>query len=248
MFDLGGRTALVTGASRGIGRATARALAAQGAHVVVGYHQGREQAAAVAQAITADGGQAEPLGFDVGAADGAEQAVAALAKRLGRLDILVANAGVARDALLPRLKHSDLDFVWDVNVRGAMACIRGALRSMMRARWGRVVLLTSVAGEMGNAGQAAYASSKAALIGLAKTLAREYASRSITVNAVSPGLIETDMTSGMTDAMRERVMPAIPLGRTGTPADVAAAVVFLCSEEAGYITGQVLRVNGGMYV
>lgn len=248
MFDLADRTALVTGASRGIGRAVAEALASRGAYILVGYHHGSEQAAAVVEGIVAAGGHGEAIGLDVADMGATEQAIAEAAKRLGRLDIVVANAGIALDALLPRLKEPDLERVWAVNVKGAIACARGAVRTMMRARWGRIVFMTSVAGEMGNAGQAAYASSKAALIGLTRSLAREYASRSITVNAVSPGFIETDMTRGVSDAMRERVLPAIPLGRTGTPDEVAAAVVFLCAEEAAYVTGQVLRVNGGMYV
>jgi 3-oxoacyl-[acyl-carrier protein] reductase len=224
----------------------AEALAQRGAHVVVGYHSGAERAEAVADGIRAAGGAAETVGFDTADMAAAERAVADAAKRLGGLDILVANAGIAIDGLLPRIKEADLDRVWAVNVKGAMACARGAIRTMMRSRWGRIVFLSSVAGELGNAGQAAYASSKAALIGLTRTLAREYASRAVTVNAVSPGLIETDMTSGIPDAMRERVLQGVPLGRIGTPGDVAAAVVYLCSEEAGYVTGQTLRVNGGM--
>jgi 3-oxoacyl-[acyl-carrier protein] reductase len=247
MFESAGRNALVTGASRGIGQAVAEALAQRGAHVVVGYHRGAEQAEAVAGGIRAAGGSAETIGFDTADMAAAEQAVAEAAKRLGGLDILVANAGIAVDGLLPRIKEADLDRVWAVNVKGAMACARGVIRSMMRSRWGRIVFLSSVAGELGNAGQAAYASSKAALIGLTRTLAREYASRAVTVNAVSPGLIETDMTRDIPDAMRERVLQGIPLGRVGTPQDVAAAVVYLCSEEAGYVTGQTLRVNGGMF-
>jgi 3-oxoacyl-[acyl-carrier protein] reductase len=247
MFDLSGRVAVVTGGSRGIGRATALALAGQGATVVVGYHRGEQQAVEVVGAIEAAGGAADAVRFDVADLAAAERAVADAAKRFGRLDILVANAGIAIDGLLPRLKETDLDRVWAVNVKGAMACVRGALRPMMKARYGRIVLLTSVTGEMGNAGQAAYASTKAALIGLAKTLAREYASRSIVVNAVSPGFIETDMTSDIPPQVRERALQGIPLGRTGSAAEVAAAVAYLCSEEAGYVTGQVLRVNGGMY-
>lgn len=246
MFDLSRRTALVTGASRGIGRATATALASRGARLVVGYHHGVEQAEEVADQIRGAGGTAETVGFDAGDMAGAEQVVADLARRLDGLDIIVANAGIAIDGLLPRVKESDLDRVWAVNVKGAMACARGAIRAMMRARWGRIVFVTSVAAEMGNAGQATYTSAKAALIGLTRTLAREYASRAITVNAVSPGLIDTDMTLGIAESVRTRALQGIPLGRAGTPEEVAAAVVYLCSEEASYVTGQVLRVNGGM--
>lgn len=246
MFELTGRTALVTGGSRGIGRAAVEALAGRGAHVVVCYRRGVDQATAAVEGIRAAGGSAETASFDTADMAATEQVVGAIAKRLGRLDIVVANAGIAIDGLLPRIKEADLDRVWAVNVKGAMACARAAIRPMMRARFGRIVFVASIAGEMGNAGQAAYASSKAALIGLTRTLAREYASRSVTVNAVSPGLIETDMTRSIPEATRERVLQGIPLGRTGTPADVAAAVVYLCSDEAGYVTGQVLRVNGGM--
>lgn len=247
MFDLSGRVALVTGASRGIGRATALALAGQGAQVLVGYHQGAAEAAEVVETVTSAGGTAQAVQLDVGCMAEAERTVAAAAKRLGRLDILVANAGITADGLLPRMTEEALDRVWAVNVKGAMACARAALRPMMRARFGRIVLLSSVSAEMGNAGQAAYASSKAAIIGLGKTLAREYASRSITANVVAPGLIETDMTRDMPTRVREMALQAIPLGRPGAPEEVGAAVVYLCSEEAGYVTGQVLRVNGGMY-
>jgi 3-oxoacyl-[acyl-carrier protein] reductase len=248
MFDLGGKVAIVTGGSRGIGRATAEALAGQGAHVVVTYVRGEEEARRTVEAISARGGKAEAIAFDVADMKAAEEAVAAAAKRLGRLDILVANAGIAVDGLLLRVKEDDLDRIFAVNVKGALACARAATKVMMRARAGRIVFLSSVVGEMGNAGQAAYAASKAALLGLAKTLAREYASRGITVNAVAPGFIDTDMTTQITAEMKEGMLKSIPLARTGTAAEVAAAIAFLCSDEAGYVTGQTLRVNGGMYV
>ncbi len=248
MFRLDGRVALVTGSSRGIGRATAERLAGQGAHVLVHYASNESAAREVEAGIVAAGGSAEVVCFDVADASRTEATIAEAAKRAGRLDILVASAGVAFDGLLLRLKPEDIDRTFAVNVGGAMTCARAATRVMMRARWGRVVFLSSVVGETGNAGQAAYAASKAALLGLAKSLAREYASRAITVNAVAPGWIDTDMTRGLSpeqlDAMRSRV----PLDRAGTPADVAAAIAYLCSEEAGYVTGQVLRVNGGMYM
>jgi len=202
----------------------------------------------VADGIIAGGGKAEILGFDVGGGAQAEKEIAALAKRLGRLDILVANAGIAIDGLLLRIKDEDLDRILTVNVKGPVACARGAIKSMMRARTGRIVFLSSVVGEMGNAGQTAYAASKAALLGVSKTLAREYASRNITVNAVAPGFIDTDMTSAINDEQRGAMLQGVPLGRTGTPHEVAAAVTFLCSDEAAYVTGQTLRVNGGMYV
>lgn len=248
MFDLTGKVALVTGGSRGIGRATAIALAKQGAHVVVNYVKGEEEARRVVREIEEAGGKAEALGFDVANMQAAEEAITALAKRLGRLDILVANAGIAIDGLVVRVKEEDIDRTLAVNVKGAIGCARGALKSMMRARAGRIVFLSSIVGEMGNGGQAIYSASKAALIGLTKTLAREYASRNVTVNVVTPGFIETDMTSTMTEDARKGMLSAIPLGRTGKPEDIAAAIVFLCSDEASYITGETLRVNGGMYM
>lgn len=248
MFALNGKVAVVTGGSRGIGRSVAEVLAAQGAHVVVSYVRGEQEALAVVKGIEERGGSASALGFDVADSKAAEDAISAIAKNKGRLDILVANAGIAIDGLLLRVKEEDFDRIFDINVKGALVCARAAIKSMIRARSGRVIFLSSIVGEMGNAGQAAYSASKAALIGLSKTLAREYASRNITVNAVSPGFIETDMTSGMTAEMKEGMIKTIPLGRTGTAAEVAASIAFLCSDEAAYITGQVLRVNGGMYM
>jgi 3-oxoacyl-[acyl-carrier protein] reductase len=248
MFDLTGKVAVVTGGSRGLGRATAEALAAQGAHVVITYVKGEEEARKVVEGITSRGGKAEAVGFDVADMKATEEAIAAVAKRLGRLDALVANAGIAIDGLLLRAKEEDIDRVLAVNVKGAIACARAATRVMMRARAGRVIFLSSVVGEMGNAGQAIYSASKAALLGLTKTLAREYASRGITVNAVAPGFIDTDMTTSITGELKENMLKSIPLGRTGRAEEIAASIVFLCSDEAGYITGQTLRVNGGMYV
>jgi len=248
MFSLSGKVAIVTGGSRGIGRAVAEALAAQGARVVVTYIKGEAEARKVADGILERGGNAEVLGFDVADMKASEAAIADAAKRLGRLDILVANAGIAVDGLLLRVKEEEIDRVFAVNVKGALACARAATKVMMRARTGRVVFLSSVVGEMGNAGQAVYSASKAALLGLTKTLAREYASRGITVNAVTPGFIDTDMTTGLTPELKETMLKAVPLARTGRADEVAAAIAFLCSDEAGYITGQTLRVNGGMYV
>jgi 3-oxoacyl-[acyl-carrier protein] reductase len=248
MFDLKGRVALVTGGSRGIGRAVCEALASHGAHVVVGFARGEEQARAVAARIAETGGSAEIVGFDVADMKAAEDAVAGVAKQHGRLDMLVASAGISIDALLLRLKEDELDRLFAVNVKGAIACARAATKSMMRARYGRVVFLSSVVGEMGNIGQAGYSATKAALIGVSKSLAREYASRNITFNVVAPGFIETDMTASISAEMRTQLLTAVPLGRIGKPEDVAAAVLFLCSDEAGYITGHTLRVNGGMYV
>ncbi len=246
MFDLTGKVALVTGGSRGIGRSVAEALAAQGAHVVLTYVKGAEEANKVVAAITERGGKAEAVGFDVADMKATEEAIAAVAKRLGRLDVLVANAGIAVDNLLLRVKEEEIDRVLGVNLKGAIASARAATKVMMRARTGRVVFLSSVVGEMGNAGQAVYAASKAALLGLTKTLAREYGSRGITVNAVAPGFVDTDMTTSIPAAAKEKMIEAIPLGRTGRAEEVAAAIVFLASDEAAYVTGQTLRVNGGM--
>ena len=248
MFDLSGKVALVTGGSRGIGRAASEALAARGAHVVINYVSNEAAAQKTAEAIHAAGGKAELVQFDVGNGEVAEKAIAEVAKRLGRLDILVASAGIAIDGLLLRLKDEDFDRILAVNVKGSVFCARAAIRTMMRAKTGRIVFLSSVVGEMGNAGQTAYAASKAALLGVTRSLAREYASRGITVNAVTPGFVDTDMTSNLTEEQKTNMLGAVPLGRTGTAQEIAAAIVYLASDEAGYITGQALRVNGGMYM
>jgi 3-oxoacyl-[acyl-carrier protein] reductase len=248
VFDLSGKVAIVSGASRGIGQATAEALARRGAQVAITYVSGADAAAKVVEGIQASGGKAEAVQVDMGDSAAAERAVSDVAKRLGRLDVLVANAGISIDALLLRLKDDDLIKTLSVNVAGAVACARAAVKTMMRARAGRIVFMSSVVGEMGNAGQTAYAASKAALLGVTKSIAREYASRGITVNAITPGYIETDMTRALTDEQKQAMLSGIPLGRPGTVADIAAAVVFLASDEASYITGQVLRVNGGMYM
>ncbi len=239
---------LVTGGSRGIGRAEAEALAGLGAHVVVGYSQGETAAREVVDALVAKGAKAEAVQIDVADTSRVDAVIGELVKRHGRLDGLVANAGISVDGLLIRVKDEDLERMWAVNVRGAIACARAAIKSMMRARWGRVVFTSSVVGETGNAGQVGYAATKAALLGVTRALAREYATRGITVNAVAPGFVETDMTAGIQGDLRAAVLGQIPLGRLGTPADIAAAVAFLCSEEAGYVTGQVLSVNGGMHM
>lgn len=246
MFDLTGKVAIVTGASRGIGRAAAEALAEQGAHVVVNYTRGEAAAAAVVAAISERGGKAEALRFDVANSAETEAAIADVAKRLGRLDILVANAGISIDGLLVQLKDETLDQVLAVNLRGALACARASIKVMMRARRGRVIFVSSVVGEAGNAGQVAYAASKAALLGVTKSLAKEYAKRNVTVNAVTPGWIETDMTSELPEAARNAMLASVPLGRPASPREVAGPIVFLASEEASYVTGAVLRVNGGM--
>lgn len=248
MFKLDGKVALVTGGSRGIGRACAEALAEHGATVVVSYVKGEAQAREVADGITARGGRAEIVGFDVSDTKACESAVEDVAKKHGRLDILVANAGIAIDGLLLRLKEEDMDRLYQVNLKGSLACAKTATKTMMRAKTGRVIFLSSVVGEMGNVGQTAYAVTKAGIVGAAKSIAREFASRNITVNAIAPGFIDTDMTSNMNDQMKAELVKIVPLGRTGTAKEVAAACVYLSSDEAAYVTGQVLRVNGGMYV
>jgi 3-oxoacyl-[acyl-carrier protein] reductase len=248
MFRLDGKIALVTGGSRGIGKACCEALAEQGATVIVNYVKGEAGARAVAESIVAKGGKADVAGFDVADSKAIDGAIDDIVKKQGKLEILVANAGISIDGLLLRMKDDDLDKLFATNVRGALACARAASKSMMRARWGRIVFMSSVVGEMGNVGQTAYAATKAALIGAAKSIAREYASRNVTANVVAPGYIDTDMTANMTPEMKEQLAKIIPLGRTGAARDVAAACAYLATDEAGYVTGQVLRVNGGMYV
>lgn len=248
MFDLAGKVAVVTGGSRGIGRAVSVALAEAGAHVLVNYRSNEEAAKETLRLIEEAGGTGELLGFDVADPESVDAALKDAAKRHGRLDILVNNAGISVDQLLLRVSAKDLEMTWATNVNGAVYCSKACIRPMMRSKWGRIINLSSVVAESGNAGQVVYSSSKAALLGMTRTLAREYASRGITVNAVAPGFIETDMTAELPDAAKQGIIDQTPLGRIGRPEEVAAAVVFLASEEASYITGQVVRVNGGMHV
>ncbi|MCI0889038.1 MAG: 3-oxoacyl-[acyl-carrier-protein] reductase [Chloroflexi bacterium] len=236
----------MTGASRGIGRAVALRLAADGAAVAVNYHTGEAEAAEVVAAITGAGGTAVSIGGDVSDAAGAAATVATAQEALGGLDILVNNAGITRDNLVLRLSEEDWDAVLDVNLKGAFLCTKAALRPMLRQRSGRIINMTSVVAGTGNPGQANYAAAKAGLIGLTKTVAREVASRGITVNAVAPGFISTRMVEAITEEQRGLVLERIPLARFGTPEDVAACVAFLASGDAGYITGQVLGVDGGL--
>jgi 3-oxoacyl-[acyl-carrier protein] reductase len=246
MLDLTGRVALVTGASRGIGRAIAHKLAAQGALVVAaarGDHAGDTVAA-----ISACGGRAEALTLDVTETTEVERAPAGIVERHGRLDIIVCNAGITRDQLLMRMKRQDWDAVLATNLTATFALTQAAMRPMLRQQGGRIIVISSVVGQVGNAGQTNYAASKAGLIGFAKALAREVASRRITVNVVAPGLIDTDMTRAIAEKVQVDWAAQIPLGRLGTAEDVAAAVCFLASDEAAYITGHVLAVNGGMYM
>jgi 3-oxoacyl-[acyl-carrier protein] reductase len=237
--------ALVTGASRGIGRAIARELAARGAVVFAAARD--DHAAPVVEEILADGGQAHAASMDVTSEEAVEATVASLLDRTGRIDILVNNAGITRDQLMLRMKRADWDAVVSTNLTAAFTCIQAVLKPMVKQRTGRIVSVSSVVGQAGNPGQVNYAASKAGLIGLTKALALEVASRGITVNAVAPGLIETDMTKTLSGGAQEDWASRIPLKRLGTPEDVAAAVAFLASDEAAYITGHVLAVNGGMY-
>src|SRR5918999_70919 len=246
MLNLDGKVALVTGASRGIGAAIATTLAAQGATVVAAA-RGSNAETTVAD-IVLKGGKAEAASVDVTDQAAVEAVVNGTVAKHGRIDILVNNAGIARDQLLMRMKRADWDAVIATNLTAAFTCSQAVLRPMIKQRSGRIIMISSVVGQTGNAGQANYAASKAGLIGFAKSLAREVASRNITVNAIAPGLIETEMTKAMTEKAHEQWTASIPLGRAGTVADVAAAVCFLASDEAGYITGQVLAVNGGMYM
>jgi 3-oxoacyl-[acyl-carrier protein] reductase len=248
VFDLGGKVAIVTGGSRGIGRAIALALGRAGARVVVNYVSNEAAARQTVTAIVDAGGAAEAVQFDVASPGAVEAAISDVHGRHGRIDVLVCNAGIALDQLLLRVKPEEVERTFAVNFGGALWCAKSAMRWMIRRKYGRVVFLSSVVGESGNPGQAVYGSSKAALLGLTKTLAREYASRGVTVNAVTPGFIETEMTAGLSEEARKAILQQIPLGRTGRPEEVAAAVLFLASDEAGYVTGQTLRVNGGMYV
>jgi 3-oxoacyl-[acyl-carrier protein] reductase len=245
MIDLSGRVALVTGASRGIGRAIAERLAAQGALVVAAARG--EHARDVVETIAAAGGQAEAVSLDVTEEGASARLVTSTLERHRRIDILVNNAGIARDQLMLRMKREDWDSVLATNLTGAFALTQAVLKPMIRQRGGRIISISSVVAQRGNAGQANYAASKAGLIGFTKAVALEVASRGITVNVVAPGLIETDMTRTLTDEGREEWASQIPLGRLGTPADIASAVCFLASDEASYITGHVLAVNGGMY-
>jgi 3-oxoacyl-[acyl-carrier protein] reductase len=246
MIDLSGRVALVTGASRGIGRAIATKLAAQGA-TVIGAARGTNAAATV-DAILAAGGKAEAASADVSDPAAIERLVSGTLERHGRIDVLVNNAGIAKDQLLLRMKRDDWDAVIATNLTAAFALTQAVLKPMIRQRNGRIICISSVVGQGGNAGQANYAASKAGLIGFAKSVAQEVASRNITVNVVAPGLIETDMTRALTEDAHADWSSRIPLKRLGTPDDIAAAVCFLASDEAAYITGQVLAVNGGMYM
>jgi len=248
MFSLKDKVALVTGASQGIGRDTALALSEAGAKVAVAARNEEKLAALVNEIVGLEAGQALAVKMDVADAEQVKAGFKQVLEKFGRLDILVNNAAITRDGLALRMKQDDWDAVLRTNLTGAHLCIQQALGAMMRARAGRIINIASVVAQMGNAGQANYVAAKAGLIGLTKAIAMEIASRNITVNAVAPGFIKTPMTDVLPDKVKEELNTRIPLGRMGSARDVAAAIVFLASDEASYITGHVLDVNGGMYL
>lgn len=245
---LDGKIAVVTGASRGIGRAIAKELAGLGAVTVINYNGSSDRAMEVKQEIETCGGQAELFQCDVSDYGKCEAFIQDVIQKYGRIDILVNNAGITRDGLLMKMSEEDFDRVLNVNLKGAFNTIRFVSRQMLKQRSGRIINLSSVVGIMGNAGQANYAASKAGVIGLTKAAARELASRGITVNAIAPGFIETEMTEVLSDKVKESTKAQIPLGTFGKPEDIAKTAAFLASEDAGYITGQVIQVDGGMAI
>ena len=244
-MSLAGRVALVTGASQGIGRACAVRLASAGAAVAVAARN-QEKLDELVSEIKASGGNAAAFPLDVSDEEQIKSTFKAVLGQFSKIDILVNNAGITRDQLVMRMKRADWDMVLNTNLTSAYCCIQQVIGSMLKQRWGRIINISSIFGQMGQAGQANYAASKAGLIGLTMAIAREVASRSITCNAVAPGFVETAMTSGLPDDLKQTALKLIPLGRIGTPEDVANAVAFLASDEASYITGHVLNVNGGM--
>jgi 3-oxoacyl-[acyl-carrier protein] reductase len=247
-MTLSGQIALVTGASRGIGRAAALSLGQAGAYVIVNYRGNQAAAEQSLAAIIEAGGKGELSQFDIAAEDQVEAAMKKIVDGQGKIDILVNNAGVTADSLLIRMKPADWDQVIGTNLKGTVLCTKIVTRYMIGRRYGRIINISSVVGQMGNVGQALYAASKAGIIGFTKTVARENATRGVTVNAVAPGFIETDMTAKLPEKLREEFLKQIPLGRFGTCAEVAEMIVFLAGAGAGYITGQVFNVNGGLYM
>jgi len=248
MGDFSNKVALVTGGSRGIGRAIALELGKRGATVVISYAGNEAAATETVKALVDAGGKAKAVRFDVADSEACSTAIDELIQEFGRLDVLVNNAGVAIDGLLMRFKDDDWDKTLDTNLKGAFMLMRAVARPMMKQKGGAIVNVSSIVGEMGNAGQAAYSASKAGLIGLTKSVARELASRNIRVNAVTPGFITTDMTAALSPELKDKMAASIPLSRIGNAEEVAAAVAFLASDASSYITGEVLKVNGGMYM
>jgi 3-oxoacyl-[acyl-carrier protein] reductase len=247
-MSLEGKNALVTGGSRGIGRAICIRLASLGAQVFINYVSNSAAAEETQKIIIDAGGKAEIIGFDVADSVACQTEIKKIMKEFGSLDILVNNAGITRDGLLARMSEDSWDAVLDTNLKGSFICSKAASRSMMKKKWGRIVNISSVVGFTGNAGQVNYAAAKAAMQGMTKSMAREFASRNITVNSVAPGYIETDMTKDLPDAIQEKLLTEIPLASLGTPEDIAGAVAYLVSDDGAYVTGQTIHVNGGMYM
>jgi len=247
-MSLAGKVAVVTGGSRGIGRAICLHFAQMGAKVVINYVSRSEAAEETKSQIEAIGGECLPIKFDVSNTSEVQEAFKQITSECGRIDILVCNAGITRDGLLATMKEEAWDQVMDVNLKGAFNCIKAGCRPMMKQRWGRIIVITSVVGFAGNAGQANYSAAKAGLVGLTRSSARELASRGITVNCVAPGYIDTDMTSELPEAVKEKILSEIPLGILGEAGDIAGAVAYLASEDARYVTGQTIHVNGGMFM
>lgn len=248
MYNLKGKVALVTGAGRGIGRAIAKALAKEGAAVIVNYGGNETSAQETVDSIMADGGSAEKYKCDVSDFAAVGEMIQYVVGKYKKLDILVNNAGITKDGLMMKMSEEDFDIVLSVNLKGTFNCIRNVSRQMLKQRSGRIINMSSVVGLAGNAGQVNYAASKAGVIGVTKSAAKELASRGITVNAIAPGYIDTDMTSVLSDSVKETVLSAIPLGRMGAVEDIAETAVFLASDKASYITGQVISVDGGMNI
>lgn len=247
-MDLDGKIALVTGGSRGIGKGIAMRLATMGALVYINYVSRSGAAEETCERIVASGGRAEIIGFDVADAAAVQDAFKTIGGSAGSVDILVNNAGITRDGLMARMKEADWDIVLDTNLKGAFLCAKAAAKGMMKKRWGRIVNISSVSGFAGNPGQVNYSAAKAGLTGLTKSLAREYASRNITVNGVAPGYIETEMTDQLGESVQQQIQAEIPLAMFGSVEDVAGAVAYLVSKDGRYVTGQTLHVNGGMYM
>lgn len=247
-MSLDGKVAVVTGGSRGIGRAICVRLASMGALVYINYVSRSDAAEEARALIVGDGGKAEIVGFDVADADAVQSALKEIIKNVGSIDILINNAGITRDGLTARMKEIDWDVVLDTNLKGAFLCAKASSKSMMKKKWGRIVNISSVSGATGNAGQVNYSAAKAGMVGFTKALAREYASRNITVNCVAPGYIATEMTEVFDDATKEKIMNEIPLASFGSTSDIAGAVAYLVSEDGSYVTGQTIHVNGGMYM